>query len=92
MPRDSSAIVITNLGSHGRVYTNLKTGPVTLDGKVAGQVGPLGVELTDVAPGDHEITVGEGEDRRKVIYENVAVPAITVYLNNNRSQRTSAHC
>ena len=27
--------------------------------------------------------MGQGEDSRKLIYENVPVPAITVYLNNS---------
>ena len=50
--KDTSAIVITDLGSHGRIYSNQKTGPVAFDGKPAGDVDPVGVELTNVAPGD----------------------------------------
>ena len=83
--KDTSAILITNLGSRGRIYSSQKTGSVTFDGKAVGQVDPLGVELSNVAQGDHEITLGEGAERRKVVYDTAAVPAITIYLNN-RSQ------
>jgi serine/threonine protein kinase len=81
--KDTSAILITNLGAHARIYSSQKAGPVTFDGKPAGSLDPLGVELTNVAPGDHEITVGEGDAHRKVVYETARVPALTVYLNNS---------
>ena len=80
--KDTSAILITNLGSHARIYSSQKAGAITFDGKPAGSLDPLGVELTDVGPGDHEITVGEGQDHRKVVYETAKVPALTVYVNN----------
>jgi serine/threonine-protein kinase len=82
--KDTTAILITNLGSRGRIYSSQKTGAVMFDGKSAGQVDPKGVELNDIAPGDHEITVGDGDDRRKVVYETAAVPAVTIYINKGQ--------
>jgi serine/threonine protein kinase len=87
--KDTSAILITNLGSRGRIYSSRKTGSVTFDGKPVGQVDPLGVELSAVTPGDHEITIGEGEERRKVVYDTAPVPAITIYLNNSMGRQQS---
>jgi tetratricopeptide (TPR) repeat protein len=82
--KDTSAILITNLGSRARIYSSQKTGSITIDGKPAGPVDPKGVELNDIAPGDHEITVGDGADSRKVVYETAAVPEVTIYLNKGQ--------
>ena len=84
--KDTSAILITNLGSRARIYSSQKAGTVTFDGKPAGPVDPTGVELTNVGQGDHEITVGDANDHRKVVYETALVPALTVYLNNTAGQ------
>jgi hypothetical protein len=86
--KDTSAILITNLGTRARVYSSQKAGPVTLDGKPAGNLDPLGVELKDVPAGDHEITIGEGQEHRKVVYETAKVPALTIYLNNDQKDQT----
>ncbi len=87
--KDTTAILVSNLGGRGRVYSSQKAGAVTFDGKPVGQANPLGVELSNISPGDHEITVGDGDDRRKVVYETTAVPALAIYINGvNRGQQT----
>ena len=52
-PKDTSAILITNLGARARIYSSQKAGAVTFDGKPAGSLDPLGVELNNVGTGDH---------------------------------------
>jgi serine/threonine protein kinase len=80
--KDTSAILISNLGGKARVYSSQKTGTVVFDGKPTGSLDPLGVELANLGPGDHEITIGEGDARRKVVYQTAQVPALTLYLNS----------
>jgi hypothetical protein len=81
--KDTSAILVTNLGTRARVYSSQK-GTITVDGKPAGTLDPLGVELTGLTAGDHEIGIGEGADHRKVVYDPAKVPALTVYLNSTK--------
>ena len=84
----NSVIVIANLGARARIFSNEKAGTINFDGKPAGSLTANGVELTSVSPGDHEISIGDGSDHRKVVYETAQVPALTVYLNNGAQDNT----
>lgn len=79
------AVLVSNLGGRGRVVSSAASAKVKLDGQPAGDAGPQGLELNNVAPGDHELIVGEGKDERKMVVNFGPNPALTAFLKSDRN-------
>jgi len=63
--KDVSAILISNFGEQGRIYT---TGPpvqIKLDGQALGELNKNGLDLPKVSAGSHELVLGDKQDLRK---------------------------
>jgi tetratricopeptide (TPR) repeat protein len=78
------AIVVSSLGGQARVYASPAGVEASIDGRPAGAVGPEGLELRDLAPGGHELTLTQGKDVRKLSIETGPNPALTAFLNSDR--------
>lgn len=79
--RNFVAIIVSNLG--GRAYIAGNTAQpvkVSLDDREVGEVGPNGLDLKDISPGDHTLTWGDGPNARKVIVRFGPNPSLNAFL------------
>jgi serine/threonine protein kinase len=86
--RELKAILVSSLGSHAHVVASYGPLPVLLDGQPAGDLGPEGVDLDNLARGSHELTLGEGPDQRKILIDAGPAPALSAFLNSDRNVGT----
>jgi len=86
--RDLKAILVANRG--GQAHVEWSNGPakVTVDGKPAGEMGPLGLNLKDLAYGDHELVLSEGKDKHQMVVDIAAGSTLAVYLKSDRNVGT----
>ncbi|MBI3697602.1 MAG: PEGA domain-containing protein, partial [Acidobacteria bacterium] len=82
------AVLVSNLGGKAQVQSSVTPVKVGLDGQPAGEVGPNGLALNNVALGNHELTLGEGKDERKMIIGVGAAPSLDVFLRSDRNVGT----
>src|SRR5260221_470963 len=61
---------------------------VSLDGKPVGDAGKDGIDLKDVTPGDHELTLNDGKEDRKLTITANPAPTLTAWVNANTSGGT----
>lgn len=76
------AVIVTGSGgqAHLTSATPLK---IELDGKPEGEAGPGGLDLNGVTPGDHDLSVGEGKDQKKLVVSFGPAPMLTAFLKSN---------
>ncbi len=86
--RNLAMVVVSSLGSRGKVYASFGPAPVELDGQPVGMVGPGGLELTNLTPGTHELVVGADRGRRRMIVDISPTPMLTAYLQSERDVGT----
>src|SRR5262249_44676290 len=82
------AVVVTNLGAKAHVDSSVNPVKVALDGQPAGEIGPKGLNLNNVSPGNHELKLGEDKDERKVIIGVGPAPSLTAFLKSDRNVGT----
>jgi eukaryotic-like serine/threonine-protein kinase len=63
--QDVSALLISNFGGQGRIYTTGPAVKIKLDGQALGQLNKNGLDLPNVPAGSHELELGENQDLRK---------------------------
>jgi hypothetical protein len=78
--RNLAAVVASSLGSQIHVGANAPM-KVSLDGKPVGDAGPEGIDLKDVAAGDHELTLNDGKEDRKLTVTATPSPVLTAWIN-----------
>jgi len=86
--RNLVAVVVASMGSRARIHANFGPAPVEFNGEAAGQLGPGGLELKNITPGTHELTIGAESNRRKLIVEISPSPLLTAYLRSDRDVGT----
>jgi len=86
--KELAVVVVTSLGSRAHLHSTLGTVKAQLDGQLVGEVGAQGLELSNLAPGPHELTLGEGKEQRKMVIETGSAPALTAFLNSDRNVGT----
>jgi hypothetical protein len=77
--RNLLAVLVASSESAVRVYSSTPT-KLAVDGSPAGEIVPGGTDLKSFSVGDHEISLGEGKDVRKVVFHATAVPTLTAFL------------
>jgi hypothetical protein len=76
-----SALLISNFGEQGRIYT---TGPpvkIKLNGQALGELSRAGLDLPKVAAGSHELELGENQALRKTWAEFGTSRTLTAIIN-----------
>jgi serine/threonine protein kinase len=63
--QDVSAILISNFGEQGRIYTTGPAVKLKLDGQALGDLTKNGLDLPKVSVGSHELELGDNKDLRK---------------------------
>jgi len=79
------AVTVTSMGGRAKVQSSAGSAKVSVDGKAVGETGAAGLELNDLAPGNHELTVGEGKDLRSMVVGIGPAPMLTVFLKSDRN-------
>ena len=74
------AIVISNAGTDGMAHSSATPVSLSIDGQAAGSIGPQGLPLTGVQPGDHQLKLGSGSDARELVAGFGVNPALTAFL------------
>lgn len=86
--KNVAALVVASFGNRARVYTNLLVAKAELDGQPAGEVGPEGLALNNLAPGLHELSLGDSQTQLKKVIEISAAPAVTVFFQSDQNAGT----
>ena len=86
--KDIVALLVSQAGGKARIHSSLARAKLALDGQPVGEVEPAGLELANLAPGTHELSVGEGPALKKFILEVAPAPSLTAYLQSDRNVGT----
>ena len=79
------AVVAAGSGSRLTVYSSFGPGQLSVDGKPAGEVGPSGLELQEIAPGSHQLLVVQGNDRHSADIDVAAAPWLSAFLQSDQN-------
>lgn len=77
------AVFVAGAANQAKLHTSSGPLKVQLDGQGRGDASPAGVDLTGLAPGEHELIVGEGKDSKKIILSFAQTPMLTAYLKSD---------
>jgi len=82
------AVVFSNFG--GNVFARTSSPPIQihLDGRSSGQIGPDGLTMSEVAPGDHEVQIGGAGTQQKMVVSFGAAPTLTAFLKLDQDAGT----
>ena len=86
--KDVVAVLVSNFGSQAKVMCSCAPAKVQLDDRPAGNVGRDGLDLNNLTPGPHQLTLGEGKDQKKLVVDVGPAPAVMVFLSSNREVGT----
>ena len=78
--RGVHAIVLSNVSNHLHVYLSDSHATISLDGQPDLPIGSDGVDLPNVAPGQHQLTLNKGSDHHSVAIDVGTVPTLTAML------------
>ena len=80
------ATIVSGMGASAKVFTTLQNGEASLDGKPAGKISASGLDLTNLAPGPHEVLVSAGQgSSHRVVFDSGPVPAMAVFLGTEKN-------
>ncbi|HEY2015085.1 MAG TPA: protein kinase [Bryobacteraceae bacterium] len=82
------AIAVATTGTRTKVQSSAAPAKVSIDGKPAGEAGPNGLEVADLAQGNHELAIGEGASLRSMVVSVGSAPTLTVFLKSDRNVGT----
>ena len=82
------AVVFSNFGGNVLARTSAPPIEVKLDGKSSGQIGPAGLAMNEVAPGDHEVQISGAGMQQKVVISFGAAPTLTAFLKLDQDAGT----
>jgi hypothetical protein len=80
------ATVVSSLGGSAKVFTTLQKAEAAVDGKPAGKIEPAGVDLTNLAPGAHELIVTAQGISHRLSFNAGPAPATAVFFGAERNQ------
>jgi hypothetical protein len=85
---DVLTVLVASLANRARVVTSSGPWKLAVNGHTESDAGPAGVELDNLAPGDDEVVIGEGNDRRSLKEHFGADAALTVLVTTDPSAGT----
>ncbi len=74
------AVVVSNSANHLHVYYNDPHAKVSLDSQPDVEIGNDGIDIPNVAPGTHQLTLSQGSDRHNVAIDVGIAPTVTALL------------
>jgi serine/threonine-protein kinase len=76
------AVAVSNLGGHLHIYCSDPGAKLSLDGQAAADATQDGVDLTQLSPGTHQLTVFQGSDQYKMDVDAGPMPTLTTLLQS----------
>lgn len=86
--KDVSALLISNYGDQGKIYTTGSPVKVKLDGQALGQLTKGGLDLPKAGAGSHDLELGEGQDLRKKSADFGAARTLTAIIDSDPNTGT----
>lgn len=83
-----AAYTIATYRGAAALRCNCGNSKVALDSSDAGQTSEGSLDLSNVAPGLHELVIGEGDSAKKLLLDMGQAPALYVYLKSDRQVGT----
>jgi hypothetical protein len=77
---------VSVLGGTAKVVSTLQNADADLDGKPAGKVEPNGLDLTNLGPGAHQLTLTAQGISHRVMFDSGPAPAMAVFFGVERNQ------
>lgn len=84
---NAMTVLVSEQDGKGRVITNGDS-VLSIDGKLAGEVGPDGLALDDLGQTDHELQVGQNRDKQRFVWTYTPAPVLTVYVKSDPNAGT----
>ena len=81
--RNLIAVLVAGSGTQAHIVTSSPMLKISLDGQAQGEAGAGGLTLNNVAPGDHEMLLGEGKDEKKLVVSFGPAPMLTAFLKSD---------
>ncbi|MGO9648052.1 MAG: protein kinase domain-containing protein [Terriglobales bacterium] len=82
------AVVVSNLGGRMQVVASDPAAKLSLDGQPPADMSQDGWQLTQVAPGTHELTLTQGSSQYKLDVDAGPMPSLTTFLESGRNVGT----
>ena len=76
---DLFALVVGHASGKAELYTNEHPLKIQMEDSVMGEVGPLGLELHNLQPGDRTFLVGEGKRQKTFLVPLNAQPSLLIF-------------
>ncbi|MBZ5705660.1 MAG: protein kinase [Acidobacteriia bacterium] len=76
------AVVVGNLGGRLHIYCSDPAAKVSLDSQPAADATPDGLELSQVSPGTHQLTLTQGNDQYKIDVDAGPAPTLAAFLES----------
>jgi len=83
--KDIAALVVSSFGNRARIFSSLASAKVEVDNQPAGDLRPEGLELNNLAPGPHDLTVTDGKVQLKKVIEGNPAPVLTALLQSDQN-------
>ncbi len=83
--RNLSAVLVSSFGNRARLYSSIAPAKVTVDTQPAADLVPGGTELTNLAPGQHDLTINDGSSQVKRVIEIGPAPVLTAFFQSDRN-------
>ncbi|MEO7141886.1 MAG: PEGA domain-containing protein [Bryobacteraceae bacterium] len=77
------AVLVSSSGGQAHVAASPASLKIGLDGQPQGDSGPAGLDLSGVTAGDHDMTIGEGKDEKKLSVSFGPAPTLTAFLKSD---------
>ena len=74
------AVIVSNAGKQAFARSSAVPMKVVLDGNAMGEITQDGLTMDDIYPGDHELTLGDGANARKIVVNFGPSPVLTAFL------------
>jgi len=82
---NAMAVLVSEQGGKGHLITSVQQPDISVDGKPVGQAGPDGLALDNLGTSDHELQLGQANDRQRFVMTYTAAPVLTAYIKSDLS-------
>ena len=78
-------LVVGGFGSRLKVYSSFTPAQLSVDGQAAVELGPGGLELQNIAPGNHQLSVTLASQRQTVDIDAGPVPSVSAFVQSDQN-------
>jgi hypothetical protein len=83
--QEVKAVVVTSYQNQSHIQPTYGPVKVAVENQDYGEVGPAGIDISNLTPGTHEIVLTEGKNRYTMSLTNGASPTLQVQLYSDRN-------